>query len=216
MGHSSGVAVARVRPGSRVGTIQIKTVKIKTLLLASVLCVLSVASAPAQISNLLTNAPASSFFGSVGSYLTGSNPNLTIRGSAEITLGMAYQAGVNIASDFGIRYKFGTPATNGSASGLFVESVTRNAGVAGIIVSEQAGGGYYLIPASTPDIELSGGLLAGYRFDTASPAITAYLDVRKSLTVNTYAGIRIGYEWDSARQRAQAAPVISAETGFTF
>ena len=182
-----------------------------TIGLAAIGALLCCSAVRAQVPNLLTNAPSGSFFGSVGNYLTGSNPNLPIRGKAEITLGMAYQAGVNIASDFGIKYKF-----TGTNSGFYAESVTRNAGVAGVIVSEEAGGGYYIIPATTPDIELSGGLLGGYRFDTGSPAIAAYLDVRKSLTVNTYAGVRIGYEWDSTKQTAQAAPVISAETGFTF
>ncbi len=175
----------------------------------------SVTVPSASVPNLMTNSAPGSFMGSVGLYFSSSNPSLPIKGSAEVSLGMAYQAGVNIASDFGIRYKFGASTTNGS-SGFFAESVTRNAGVAGVIVSEELGGGYYIIPASTPDIELSGGVLGGYRFDTEAGAATIYADVRKSLTPNTFAGVRLAYEWDSIHATAQATPVLTAETGFTF
>jgi hypothetical protein len=150
------------------------------------------------------------FFGTVGDYVTSSNPNLPIRGQAEIALGLAYQSGVNIASDFSARYKI-TVSTN---SGVLLESVTRNAGINGVIVSEQAGLGYYYIPVTTPDIELSAGLLGGYRFDTRSAAFTAYLDVRKSLTQNTFAGLRMAFEQDGSG--SPNAPVLTAYTGFSF
>ena len=151
-----------------------------------------------------------SFFGSVGGYFTSSNTNLPFKGTAEIALGMAYQSGVNIASDFDARYKFAL-TTN---SGVLLESVTRNAGVDGVIVSEQAGIGYYYIPVSTPDLELSAGLLGGYRFDVSQGAFTAYLDARKSLTENTFAGVRIAYEYDGSA--SPGSPVLTAYTGFTF
>ena len=151
-----------------------------------------------------------SFFGSVGGYFTSSNTNLPFKGTAEIALGMAYQSGVNIASDFDARYKFAL-TTN---SGVLLESVTRNAGVDGVIVSEQAGIGYYYIPVSTPDLELSAGLLGGYRFDVSQGAITGYLDARKSLTENTFAGVRIAYEYDGSA--SPGSPVLTAYTGFTF
>jgi hypothetical protein len=151
-----------------------------------------------------------SFFGSVGGYFTSSNTNLPFKGTAEIALGMAYQSGVNIASDFDARYKFAI-TTN---SGVLLESATRNAGVDGVIVSEQAGIGYYYIPVSTPDLELSAGLLGGYRFDISQGAFTAYLDARKSLTENTFAGVRIAYEYDGSA--SPGSPVLTAYTGFTF
>jgi hypothetical protein len=159
-----------------------------------------------------TNAATNpqTFFGSVGNYLTSSNPNLPIRGQAEIALGMAYQSGVNIASDFSARYKFPL-ATN---SGVLFESVTRNAGINGVIVSEQVGAGYYYLPAATPDTELSAVLLGGYRLDNRSAAFTACLDVRKSLTANTFAGVRLGFEHDGSG--SPDAPVLTAYTGFTF
>ena len=151
-----------------------------------------------------------SFFGSVGGYFTSSNTNLPFKGTAEIALGMAYQSGVNIASDFDARYKFALTPN----SGILLESVTRNAGVDGVIVSEQAGIGYYYLPVSTPDLELSAGLLGGYRFDVSQGAITAYFDARKSLTENTFAGVRIAYEYDGSA--SPGSPVLTAYTGFTF
>ncbi len=176
------------------------------------------ATAGAQSSVTETNASGGTttvsnpqtFFGTVGSYFTTSNTNLPFKGTAEIALGLAYQSGVNIASDFDVRYKFAV-TTN---SGVILESVTRNAGVNGIIVSEQAGVGYYYIPVTTPDIELSAGLLGGYRFDVSRAALTAYLDARKSLTANTFAGVRLAYEYDGSA--SPNSPVLTAYTGFTF
>jgi len=160
----------------------------------------------------VTNATPNpqTFFGSVGNYLTGSNPGLPVRGRAEIGLGMAYQAGVNIASDFAARYKLAL-STN---AGVLFESVTRNAGINGVIVSEQVGAGCYYVPPATPDIELSALLLGGYRLDNRSAAFTACLDARKSLTANTFAGLRIGFEHDGSG--SPDAPVITVFTGFTF
>ena len=192
---------------------------LKSVTVLAVLATVSLASACyGQTSITETNASGGttavsnpqSFFGSVGSYFTSSNTNLPIKGTAEIALGMAYQSGVNIASDFDARYKFAV-TTN---SGVILESVTRNAGVDGIIVSEQAGVGYYYIPVSTPDIELSAGLLGGYRFDVSRAAFTAYFDARKSLTANTFAGVRLAYEYDGSA--SPSAPVLTAYTGFKF
>jgi hypothetical protein len=188
------------------------------LVLAALTSASLVLSAKAQTSITQTNASGGttiisspqSFFGSVGSYFTSSNPSLPIKGTAEIALGMAYQSGVNIASDFDARYKFAV-TTN---SGVILESVTRNAGVDGVIVSEQAGIGYYYIPAATPDIELSAGLLGGYRFNASQAAFTAYFDARKSLTENTFAGVRLAYEYDGPA--SPNSPVLTAYTGFTF
>jgi len=185
--------------------------KFSALALLALALVSANQSGRAQSLNATNPAPnPETFFGSVGNYLTSSNPSLPIRGRAEISLGMAYQSGVNIASDFAARYKL-TLTTN---SGVLFESVTRNAGINGVIVSEQIGAGYYYLPPATPDIELSAILLGGYRLDNRSAAFTACLDVRKTLTANTFAGLRIGFEHDGSG--SPDAPVITAFTGFTF
>lgn len=166
-------------------------------------------SAPAVASD----SPPQTFFNSVSQYFTSSDPAIPFHGIAEVGIGMAYQSGVNFGSDFDLRgkYEISANGTNGTSWGIYGESVTRNAGVAGIIVSEQAGGGLYY---DRYDLELSAGVLGGYRFDTAGPAFTAYADVRKNLTANTFAGTRLGLELDGRTQNN--SPVITIYTGFEF
>ncbi len=160
--------------------------------------------------NMAAAASPGSFIGTVGNWFTSANTNLPVRGRGEVSLGMAYQSGVNIASDFSVRFKFPLSVR----SGVFAETVTRNAGINGIIVSEQIGMGGYLIPASSPDIELSAGLLGGIRMDQHTAAFTLYGDARKMLTPNTFAGLRLAYEQDGAA--IPSAPVLTVCTGFTF
>jgi len=169
--------------------------------------------ASGQVPNLLTNAPSTTFFNSVGGYLTSSNPNQPVHGQVEVGLGAAYQSGVNVGADLDVRWKpsFTDISTN---IGVGAESVTRNAGVAGTIVSEQIGGFLWYVPASTPDIELSAGANGGYSFYESGPAFSAYLQALKMATLNTYLAGRIGVEED--RGRISTAPVVTVYTGFTF
>ncbi len=175
-----------------------------------IITALATAAFSAHAQPITNTVPATmpNFFNSVAQYFTSSNTNYDLHSTAEITLGAAYQAGVNFGSDFGVRYKFDL----GTNTGVCLESVTHNAGVAGIIVSEQAGAGVYYI---RHDLELSAGVDAGYRFDVRHPALTLYADVRKSLTENTYAGLRLGYESDFS-SASPGAPVVTIETGFKF
>ena len=184
-----------------------------TLLLTTLALASASASHAQPITNTLgqtgtipTTMPG--FFNSVAQYFTSINTNYDFHSTAEITLGAAYQSGINFGSDLGLRYKYDL----GTNMGVCFESVTRNAGVNGIIVSEQAGVGVYYIQH---DLELSAGLDAGYRFDANQPALTFYADVRKLLTENTYAGLRLGYETDFS-SASPGAPVITIETGFKF
>ncbi len=148
-----------------------------------------------------------SFFQSVGSYFTSNDTNLDLStGKAELWTGMAYQSGVNFAADLGIRYKLSKP---GAASGVALESVTRNAGIAGTIVSQNIGVAYCIYNHA---IELSGGLDVGYRFDEYKPDLSVFLDARKALTVNTFAGLRLAVESDFRHQ--PLAPVFSVLVGF--
>lgn len=167
-------------------------------------------AARAQVStNAMPPMDSSGFIHSVGGYFSSFNPDLPFTGVGEIAIGMAYQSGVNIASDLDLRFDVYNIGTNGL--GIFAESVTRNAGVAGVIVSEQAGGG---ILYRHIDTELSAGVLGGYRFDTGGPAVTIYADVRKMMTENTYSGLRLAAEIDGRAQNN--SPVITAYTGFKF
>ncbi len=177
-------------------------------------CMLFATSLHAQsssVSNLLTNSPAGSFFGSVGSYFSSSNTNQPVHGRAEVGLGVVYQSGINIGADLDFRYKVYEAGTNW---GFMLESVTRNAGIAGTIVSQQGGIALYYIPVSAPDVEMSSGLLGGYSFFSSGAAFTAYADVRKMATANTFLGGRIAYEYE--KQSAPPVPVITTYTGFMF
>ena len=154
-----------------------------------------------------TNAPTS-FFGSVGSYLTSSDTNLPALSTAEVSLGMVYQGGVNVASTIGLRYKFGGTNTGG----FFAEETTENGGVGGIIISQTAGGGYYIDKA---DIELSAGIYGGYRFDTDNADVGGYVEALKMMTSNTYSGIKLGVDF-SGNATAARVPRLEVFTGFKF
>ena len=177
-----------------------------TLGLAAVAGLMFATCARAQVAT--TNAPVS-FFGSVGSYLTSSNTNLPATSTAEVSLGAIYQGGVNIASDITLRYKFGGAA---STSGFFVEEKTENGGIAGIIISEEAGAGYYIVKN---DIELSAAIEGGYRFDVKNGAIGGYVQALKMMTENTYSGIKLGVEY-AGNSDAAKIPEIELFTGFKF
>jgi hypothetical protein len=162
-----------------------------------------------QSAKAQTNTPPTSFFGSVGSYLTSSDTNLPAASSIEVSLGAAYQGGVNVSSDIDLRWKIGG-ATN--TSGFYIESDTDNAGIAGIIVSEEIGGGYFI---DKNDIEISAGIRGGYRFDESNGAIGANVRFLKMMTVNTYSGMELAVEF-SGDNTAARVPRINLFTGFKF
>ena len=176
-----------------------------------ILCGLAVAvifgCQPAH-AQLATTNPPTSFFASVGSYLTSSDTNLPAQSTAELRLGMEYQGGVNIASTVGLRYKFGGTNT----SGFFAEETTENGGVGGIIISQTVGGGYYIDRA---DIELSAGIYGGYRFDTSNGDVGGFVEALKMMTPNTFSGARLGVDY-SGNATASRVPTFELFTGFKF
>lgn len=164
----------------------------------------------AQDTNNVPPATPQSFFGTVQQYFTSANTNFDLsQGKAELWTSMAYQSGLNFAADLGLRYRLSKP---GAASGFAVESVTRNASIAGTIVSQQVGVSYCLY---NHDIEISGGIDGGYDFQKSSGLFTVFLDARKALTENTFAGLRLGYETDLKNAKAEP-PVLSVIVGFKF
>ena len=165
------------------------------------------------VANLLTNTPSGGWFASAGSYLSSSNPNLPVHGQFELGLGMAYQSGVNIGADLNIRWKptFADLSTN---YGVGFESVTRNAGIAGTVVSEMVGPFIYYQPTSLPDAEVSAGIDGGYSLLDRGAACTGYIQVLKMATPNTYLAARIAIEEDAGL--VSPAPVLTAYTGVTF
>ncbi len=174
--------------------------RIKYLILSVSLCLCGLLSARAQ-----TNAPPAtpqSFVTSVQSYFTSFDTNSTTFSNRKFDLwtGMDYVQGVNTAASLGLEYQI--------SSGFAVESVTRNAGIAGIILSQQGGIGYSIVHYDT---KITGYLDGGYDFDGKRTFAEIGVRAKKALSANTYLGIGISTRYPGGR-----TPTFSVFTGFTF
>ena len=191
---------------------------------------LSLAAAPlvsdAQTS---TNAtPTGNFFNTVEGYFTSFNTDLDSTFGAEradIFTGVdSIQGGsVALANSLGVSYdvlRFANKAnTNLFSTALAIESVTRNSGIAGTLVSEQVGVGLSFI---IHDVKLTGYLDGGYDFARQPDAIGQTLKTGdrlygeiglrafKALTTHTYGGVGVG------AQVPRNCQVFSAFVGFNF
>jgi len=196
-------------------TIKPKIIMKKTFHILS----LSVVSALSAV-NLLaqTNAPAptlptssGSFASSVQSYFTSFNTNLdstfsTARG--EFAVGVDSIQGGTVPLANSLRLSVNMPGTNW-LSAFSLESVTRDGGVTGGIISEQVGLGINFV---VHDAKLTLFADGGYNFDDAAHRGFAEVGVRvqKALTEHTFAGIGMGAILPGNSR------VFTAFTGFTF
>jgi len=158
-----------------------------------------------------TNAPQQ-FYTTVFEYFTSFDTNLlafqtNYHGCA--WAGADYQSGVNVASSVGLEY--------GLYKSVAVESVTRNAAIAGTILSQQidVGLSYTLF-----DTQLSGGAGLDYNFaDVGSTrqGINAviFAEAKKAMTQTTFAGLRLECDMPF-RKTAAPVPVLSVFVGFKF
>ena len=192
---------------------QIFNLQFRRALLASLLlCVLALT--PSAFSQTSNNppAPAQGFFTSVEGYFTSFYTNLdstfgaTARGSIWTSVDSIQGAQVPLANSLGVSYD--------AYKSLSVESVIRNSGVAGTIVSAQGGLGLNVIVHDTKlTLYADGGYgLNGSSPDGPSSRPYAEFGVRaqKALTAHTFAGLGIGAQLPGNRQ------VFSALVGFTF
>jgi len=151
-----------------------------------------------------------SFFNTVSGYFTTFNPSLTNTFAAKTTLwtGVDSQqgSGSSLANEIGASYNVYGP--------LSLESVTRDGGVSGTLVSEQFGLGLNFIVVDTR-LTLYGD--AGYKLD--SPTGSKFQDnlygeigirVAKALTEHTFAWVGIGAQFPTKAQ------VFEGGVGFTF
>jgi hypothetical protein len=165
--------------------------------------------ASAQTSSNGVPATAQSFLTSVGQYFTGFNSNYTMLAAHHIEAWTAaeYSQGENWADDLGIDYRFD--------SGIRLETVFQNAGINGTILSAQCGVGYSIVYIDT---EFAAGLNVGYRPQQRWEEVTPYLEARKSLTANTWAGLRLSYEIDTGpgAQNGARTPSVAVEMGVKF
>lgn len=159
-----------------------------------------------------TNAPSpKTFFQSAEGYLTSFNTNYTWSGvRLEFAVGADYQNGVQWANDLEIAWDVST--NNGVQLGCRM----RNAGIAGVVQSDEAKIGYNLV--SFYDTRVEGGLYAGYDNQYSCAIIEPEIDLRKKLTPNTFAGI---YLSEPIRLKRSGVPNpwepnVGLETGFTF
>ncbi len=164
-------------------------------------------------------APEQSFFNSVAQYFSAFDTNSTTFATDTFDLwaGADTVNNQNLAASLGLEILPFRTSTNTFASALSLESVTRNATVAGTIVSEQAGFGYNLTHFDT---RLTGYVDAGYRFDTRQGYVAPGLRVKKALTENTYAGVGLElpvyFTHGAGQSTGAASPTLSIFTGFKF
>lgn len=150
--------------------------------------------------------PAGSFFGTVQNYFTSFNTNLdatfaTERGSLWTSFDSIQGGRVPLANSLGLSYNV--------FKAISAESVTRNSGIAGTVLSEQVGLGLNFI---VHDTKLTGYADGGYAFSEPSQKLYGEIGLRvvKALTEHTFAGVGIGLQVPANRQ------VLSASVGFTF
>jgi hypothetical protein len=152
------------------------------------------------------------FFQDIGAYFSSFNTNLTTFTDTNnfhgvVWAGADYQSGVNIASSLGVEYPF--------YKSLTAISVTRNADVAGAILSEQADLGVSITHFDT-QLTLGGGL--GYCFASVGdlkPGLygSIFAEAKKAMTDNTFAGMRLE---DDFSGKTPNVPVLSVFVGFRF
>lgn len=145
-------------------------------------------------------------------YFSSFNTNLdttfaTSRG--EVATGVdSTQGGVSLANSFRVSYNVYSPFN--SPVKLSLESNTRNSGIAGTIVSQQAGLGVNFV---VHDAKLTLYADGGYDFNgVKNDKYFGEIGMRaeKALTEHTFAGVGIGAQIPANRQ------VFQAFAGFTF
>lgn len=181
--------------------------KIKYTLSALALA-LGLFTAKAQIT---TNSPEGSFPSAVLSYFTAFNTNLDStfaleKGTVWTGVDSIQGGSVPLANCLGISYDLWKMVS--------VESVTRNSGVAGTVLSEQFGAGLNFV---VHDAKLT--LYADGGYNLYSPGKSKFADrlyvemglrAMKALTTHTFAFIGLGVQLPSNLQ------ILSAGGGFTF
>jgi hypothetical protein len=175
--------------------------KLKIAVLGLLSCLLLSFSVPLRAQTNADTTPGG-FLSSVQNYFTTMDTNSTtfVNRNFDLWTGAEYVQGVNTASSLGLEYKI-----SGSFS---FESVTRNAGIAGIILSQQGGFGYSL---TRYDTKLTGYIDGGYDFNGKRPYAEVGARIKKAATKNTYFGIGISTRYPGGR-----TPSVGLFTGFTF
>jgi len=150
-----------------------------------------------------------SFFNTTIGWMSSFNTNnlWDSRGSFAAGVDSIQGAGNNLANSLRLSYEAWQPSPTAS---LAVESVTRNGGVAGAVISQQAGLGFNF---KVFDTRLTAYADGGYDFATPNrDHLYAEVGLRAAKKMTKYTFIEIGI----AQQLPRNAQVYSAGVGFTF
>lgn len=173
--------------------------KIKNILAAMAALIITASAAQAQTNTV------PGFFGSVQSYFTQFNTNYVWTGIMfDAETGYKQVTGVNAASFASINYHIGDS----------VEAVgnIQYSGVGSAINSAELGIGYAI---NHYDTRLTADLLGGYDNYQNSGVIEPKLEVKKKLTMNTYASVGISLPIYFSRQ-FNSNPTFWTGVGFSF
>ena len=201
--------------------------KIKNTLFPLVLAAAALAL-PAR-AQLATNGPAGSppqnqtgFFNSVVGYFSAFNTNLDStfganRGTVWTGVDSVQGGTQTLANTIGLSYDLwrtsaGGSSTNGAGLGniaLSLETVCRNGGITGTVISTGAGAGLGFV---VHDVRLTAYVDGAYYFPKGGSQACVEFGLRafKALSGHTFAGVGIGFQEPGARQ------IFSAFLGFTF
>ncbi len=187
----------------------------KKLILIAI-AVVGLAGLGEQSAQAQTNTPSGSFLGTVQDYFTSFNTNYDATFGAErVTLWTgvdSIQGGATpLANQLGFAYDvYSSTGANGlKTTAVQLENVLRNSGVAGTVVSEQAGLGLSII---VHDVKLTAYADFGYDLQATKDKLYGEVGLRafKALTEHTFAGVGIAAQVPANRQ------VLSVFAGFTF
>jgi hypothetical protein len=158
-------------------------------------------------SSINTNAaPEQNFFQSAAAYLTSANTNYTwTSNTLEAAVGADYMSSVNWANYIDAQYDLGR---------FGIGAKVRNAGIAGTVLSVEAGVDYTLI--SYYSVKLQAGIDAGYDLDRNCALIEPKFVLRDKLTPNTFLGLSLSLPIWANGQAINRVPSIGIETGFTY
>lgn len=148
-----------------------------------------------------------SFEGYFGSFNTNNASTFGTNDTFDVWTGAEYVNNQNTAASLGISWN----AFKVSQETIGLESVTRNAGINGVILSQSAGVNLQKVYVDT---KFEAYVDGGYDFSLKKPVAEVGARVFKALTANTYAGIGIGERFGSGQ--VSSFPVLSVFAGFKF
>lgn len=172
-------------------------------------------STPTQVA-----VPPQNFFQSAEQYFASANTNYTWAGNTyEISAGADYMSSVNWANYLEGQFDLNSAMAPTSSAWTFedrlaIEAKIRNAGIAGTVVSIEAGPELTFI--SYYSVKLEGGVDGGYDLDRKSPLIEPKLILRDKLTPNTFAGVCLSLPVWTGGKSINNVPDIGLEAGFTY